>query len=1037
MPIDKSWMQSGRSSEDYFNGVETFLDYAYNHLQPDDAKILCPCVKCSNRYKKVKVEVQQHLLYNGIIKNYTIWYLHGEDENDETDESNSDSDSDGSENDVINMEQDDDMHGLVEEGCPQDPNRDAEKFYKLLKEAEQPLYDGCKSYSNLSFVVNLLHIKSTGTMSNKAFGALLKLLKDAFPFCEKLPTSNDGAKKIVAELGLHYEKIDACKNDCIIYYKEHANATQCPTCKLSRWRTQEKGNKKKGKKVPWKILRYFPLTPRLQRLYMSSKTAADMRWHSKDRVKDGVLRHPADSEQWKSFDQIHESFGIEPRNVRLSLATDGFNPFGKMNLRHSTWPVLIFPYNLPPWMCMKEPYTFMSLLIPGPTSPGNDIDVYLSPLIDELQTLWETGVETYDISTRQNFQMRAALMWTINAYPAYAYMSGWSTQGRLACPYCASKTSHRRLSHGSKMCYLGHRRFLPSNHLWRKQKNKFDNTREKTVAPSRPSGDDVIQELDELRKITHGKQNKQMIPGFGRRHNWKKHSIFFQLPYWKTLLVRHNLDVMHIEKNVFESLIGTMMSIDGKTKDSLNARLDLREMGIRERYHPKVREDGKLDFLPGDYTLSDDDNRALCKWLSELQVPDGYSGNLSRCVAAGERSISGMKTHDCHIFLERLLPFIARELLPKDVCEPLIELSYFFKELCAKVLREEDLNVLENQIAITLCKMEQIFPPAFFDIMIHLTCHLAWEAKMAGPVQYRWMYPVERYLHKLKSYVRNKARPEGSIAEGYLGDECITFCSRYLHRVETKFNQRDRNDDGGKSFGKGVLEEMGIELLEAAKEHKNILMHSGVRNVEESHRLQFSNWFHERIKQLYYDNKVDKKMLSLALGPERRVKYYPGYYMSGFRFHTLQCDENKKTQNCGVMVKGENQIDSVSWYGVLKDVVELRYTEGNRVVLFNCEWYDIVRKGTGYKIDRYGIISINTARKLNTKEPFVLANQATQAFYVREIKNKAWSYVVETKPRNVYEMPNVDDDDEPYQEEEAHGGIQANQNDDEDDEIVG
>lgn len=67
-----------------------------------------------------------------------------------------------------------------------------------------------------------------------------------------------------------------------------------------------------------------------------------------------------------------------------------------------------------------------------------------------------------------------------------------------------------------------------------------------------------------------------------------------------------------------------------------------------------------------------------------------------------------------------------------------------------------------------------------------------------------------------------------------------------------------------------------------------------------------------------------------------------------------------------------------------------------------------------------------------------MANQATQAFYVREIKNKAWSYVVETKPKNVYEMPNVDDDDddESYQEEEAHGGIQANQNDDEDDEIV-
>ncbi|VVA40424.1 PREDICTED: transposase, partial [Prunus dulcis] len=617
----------------------------------------------------------------------------------------------------------------------------------------------------------------------------------------------------------------------------------------------------------------------------------DMRWHFKDRVKDGVLRHPADSEAWKSFNQIHESFGMEPRNVRLGLATDGFNPFGKMNLHYSIWPVLIYPYNLPPWMCMKEPYVFMTLLIPGPKGPCHDIDVYMRPLIDELRTLWEIGVETYDIYVKQNFQMRAALLWTINDYPAYAYMSGWSTSGKLACPYCASNTLHRRLSHGSKTCYLGHRRFLPSDHVWRNQGSQFDNTRERRLAPKRPSGDDVINELSELREITHGKDGKKhTIFGFGKDHNWKKHSIFFQLPYWKTLLVRHNLDVMHIEKNVFENVIGTMMSIDGKTKDSLNARLDLQEMGIRQRYHP---EEG--------------DN-------------DGYSGNLSRCVNASERNISGMKTHDCH-------------------------------ELCAKVLRQDDLNLLDNQIVLTLCKLEKIFPPAFFDIMIHLTCHLAWEAKVAGPVQFRWMYPVERYLHKLKTYVRNKAHPEGSIAEGVLGDECLIFCSRYLHRVETKFNKRDRNDDGGqpsydtsplsifstpgRAFGKGVLREMSIELHKAAthyvlqncdealpfvQEHKNILIQSSVDNVEESHRLQFSNWISKRVTELYNDGKVSKQMLSLARGPERRVTYYPGYYISGFRFHTLQRDENKKTQNSGIMVKGENQVDDVPWYGTLVDI---------------------------------------------------------------------------------------------------------------------
>ena len=82
MPIDKSWMQSGRSSEDYFAGVESFLNYAYNHVKPDDSKIFCPCSKCSNRYRHLRYEAHKHLLYNGIKLTYTTWYLHceGEDE---------------------------------------------------------------------------------------------------------------------------------------------------------------------------------------------------------------------------------------------------------------------------------------------------------------------------------------------------------------------------------------------------------------------------------------------------------------------------------------------------------------------------------------------------------------------------------------------------------------------------------------------------------------------------------------------------------------------------------------------------------------------------------------------------------------------------------------------------------------------------------------------------------------------------------------------------------------------------------------------
>ncbi|KAL6345456.1 hypothetical protein AAG906_017175 [Vitis piasezkii] len=110
--------------------------------------------------------------------------------------------------------------------------------------------------------------------------------------------------------------------------------------------------------------------------------------------------------------------------------------------------------------------------------------------------------------------------------------------------------------------------------------------------------------------------------------------------------------------------------------------------------------------------------------------------------------------------MQQLLPLAIRGVLHKNVCVVIVELCSFFKQLCSKVLKTDQLEHLENDIIVTLCKLERIFPPSFFDVMVHLPIHLASEAKVAGPMQYRWMY-----LRTLKSYVRNKSRPEGSIAE--------------------------------------------------------------------------------------------------------------------------------------------------------------------------------------------------------------------------------------------------------------------------------
>ena len=90
------------------------------------------------------------------------------------------------------------------------------------------------------------------------------------------------------------------------------------------------------------------------------------------------------------------------------------------------------------------------MIILGPKNLGKKLDVFLRSLIDELKRLWLDGVNTYDIYRKENFQLRAALMWTISDFPAYGMLSGWSTYGKLSCPYCMEHRKAFRLKHGEK-----------------------------------------------------------------------------------------------------------------------------------------------------------------------------------------------------------------------------------------------------------------------------------------------------------------------------------------------------------------------------------------------------------------------------------------------------------------------------------------------------------------------------------------------------------------------------------------------------------
>ena len=114
------------------------------------------------------------------------------------------------------------------------------------------------------------------------------------------------------------------------------------------------------------------------------KHAELMQWHKKDRKKDGILRAPADGSQWRKIEREFEDFAADATNLWFGLSIDGMNPFGEQSSNHSTWPVTLCIYNFPSWLCMKRNFIMMPVLIQCPKQPGNDIDVYLRPLVEEL-----------------------------------------------------------------------------------------------------------------------------------------------------------------------------------------------------------------------------------------------------------------------------------------------------------------------------------------------------------------------------------------------------------------------------------------------------------------------------------------------------------------------------------------------------------------------------------------------------------------------------------------------------------------------------
>jgi len=177
---------------------------------------------------------------------------------------------------------------------------------------------------------------------------------------------------------------------------------------------------------------------------------------------------------------------------------------------------------------------------------------------------------------QQTFRLRSIVFCTINDFPTYGNLSGYSVKRHHACPICDRTTNFIQLKHGKKIVYSRHRRFLKPYHPYRRLKKAFNGSQENKSMPQPLTVNEVYDRVKDIITIFGKTQKKTSF----ETNIWKKRSIFFDLPYWSNLHVHHCLDEMHVEKNVYDSLIGTLLNIKGKTKDGLECHHDLVDMGI-------------------------------------------------------------------------------------------------------------------------------------------------------------------------------------------------------------------------------------------------------------------------------------------------------------------------------------------------------------------------------------------------------------------------------------------------------------------------
>ncbi|CAM8944529.1 unnamed protein product [Rhodiola kirilowii] len=443
--------------------------------------------------------------------------------------------------------------------------------------------------------------------------------------------------------------------------------------------------------------------------------------------------------------------------------------------------------------------------------------------------------------------------------------------------------------------------------------------------------------------------------------------------------------------------------------------------------------------------------------VKSLKFPDGFSSNLGNKVDLSALKLVGYKSHDAHVFIERLMPIAFKGFLPNKIWEAVSAMYTFFRDICASSLHVERMEHWQNNMSVTLCNLESIFPPSFFDSMEHLPIHLADEVLLGGPVHYRWMYPFERFIYRLKQlgHKGNKSEVEASIVNAYIQLETSYLGSDYLGPDLTTAGVRyKRNEVGTSDFDEPQISIFNYPGFGGSKGKRRVLdtrefnkathyifsntpeleqylkiFETGLRQrrrprlteqqIYDALLKEFPEWLNSHIWELGETIGLPQWIHYLSAGFQSDVACSATYKVNNYKFHIESHSEGRNTVNSHVYVKGT---EGTHYYGVIEEIIHMRCRSNHRinVVLFKCRWYDpqFVRSYSSN-----GVVIVNTHRPYPHYDPYILAQQAVQVYYVTfpglaGQNNQGWVAICPVKPTNAIDMEvaNV-----PFQDEGENG----------------